>query len=102
MISLINVLFMFCRVILAHVWPPFAYNWDGLNNNEIVKQVIDVLVRMFPNTAFELNETSDNINKNSDNNRDAADSGKTKTKKVQESVMGWVVDYFVTRWDTDK
>ncbi len=93
---------MFYRVILAHVWPPFAYNWDGLNDNEIVKQVIDVLVRMFPNTALELDKTCGNINKKSHSNEDAAYIGEIKLKEAQQNVMGWVIDYFVTRWDTDK
>ncbi|GAB5364307.1 hypothetical protein AAMO2058_000958300 [Amorphochlora amoebiformis] len=60
-----------CGVIVAHIWPPYAYGYDGDSDETVSSKVLDVLHSMFLNSTT----SKENIPK--------------------------PVDSIVTRWDTD-
>lgn len=65
-------------VLVAHVWPPLAQGWDSMSDSQVVSAVLEVLLGIFSSKI----------------RRNGTDSG-------LQALRTWLVDYFVTRWDSD-
>mmetsp|Transcript_28889 Transcript_28889/g.39861 ORF Transcript_28889/g.39861 Transcript_28889/m.39861 type:complete len:303 (+) Transcript_28889:293-1201(+) len=84
--------------LCAHVWPPFADGWDGKTDEEVVRELCEVLKGMFWRRKKKKTTSSSSSSENDDGSGGQDDPD---AEAFRKEPFPTPLDYVVARWDSD-